>query len=69
MRTLIGAVALALVCSAFVSAQSMEEKYQSKLKKDFVSKVSWVHSLDKAQTAAQAQGKLIFGYFTRSYSP
>jgi len=55
--------------SAVAAAQSNEEKYKKKLEKEFVSKVEWVTSLEKAQEAAVAQNKLIFGYFTRSYSP
>ncbi len=62
---LLGAVLL----STAVSAQSMEEKYQQKLKKDFVSHVDWVQSLEDAQKAAKESKKLIFGYFTRSYAP
>jgi hypothetical protein len=68
MRTVTAALALALLTSV-AAGQSMEEKYQEKLKKDFVAKASWVQSLDKAKETAAAEGKLIFGYFSRSYAP
>ena len=59
----------AALLSTAVSAQSNEEKYQQKLKKDFASHIDWVHSLDTAQKTAKESKKLIFGYFTRSYAP
>ena len=69
MRVIAGALALSVALSAVAGAQSNEEKYKKKLEKEFVSKVEWVTSLEKAQEAAVAQNKLIFGYFTRSYAP
>lgn len=49
--------------------QSLQEKYQKKLQKEFVQKISWVQSLKEAQQTAAESNKLIFGYFTRSYAP
>lgn len=71
MRAIAGALALMVALSATAAAQGKtnEEKYQEKLQKEFVSKIQWVKSLEKAQEAAAAQNKLIFGYFTRSYAP
>ena len=43
----------AAILSTAVSAQSNEEKYQQKLKKDFVSHVDWVQSLEAAPFAMQ----------------
>jgi len=73
MRTRIrlGALALALL-GAFTSssyAQSFEDKYESKLQKEFVKNAAWVLDLDEAKAAAKESNKLIFAYFTRSYSP
>lgn len=59
--------ALALVATA--NGQSNEEKYQEKLKKEFVSKAAWVQTLTEARAKAAEEKKLIFGYFTRSYAP
>lgn len=46
----------------------MESKYQEKLKKEFISKVTWEMKLDDAMAKAREQKKLIIGYFTRSYA-
>lgn len=69
MRVIAGALVLTVALSATAGAQSNEDKYKKKLEKEFVSKIEWVTSLEKAQEAAAAQNKLIFGYFTRSYAP
>lgn len=69
MRSIAFAVlAIGLAASA-AQAQSDEEKYQEKLKKEFVQKAPWVMKLDDALARAREQKKLIIGYFTRSYSP
>jgi ribosomal protein S17E len=52
-----------------LSAQSMTERYQQKLEKEFVSNAAWEKSLDVAKSKAAKENKLIFGYFTRSYAP
>lgn len=67
-RLLTALLMLALSATA-LQAQSMEEKYQEKLKKDFVSKIDWTKSLETAKKQAGDQKKLIFAYFTRSYAP
>lgn len=66
-----GTLALLAICvfAGLASAQSNEEKYKKKLTKEFVSKVEWVQTLEEAKKQAAEQNKLIFGYFTRSYSP
>ena len=69
MRVIAGALVLTVALSATAGAQSNEDKYKKKLEKEFVSNIEWVTSLEKAQDAAAAQNKLIFGYFTRSYAP
>ena len=68
IRILAGAAAV-LFFSGAADAQSMEEKYKAKLQKEFMKKVEWVDSLEKAQAISKKTGKPIFGYFTRSYSP
>ncbi len=66
-------MSVALLCFFAVpllaQADGFEEKYQEKLKKDFITKASWVMKLDEAQAKAREQKKLIVGYFTRSYAP
>jgi hypothetical protein len=65
MRTL----TLGLLLCAAVQAQSNEEKFQEKLAKPFVKNAAWILDFDKAKAEAVQSGKLIFGYFTRSYAP
>ena len=63
------AAALILMLAVVAGAQTDEEKYAAKLKKEFATKITWQGTL-KGATAEAAKGKkLIFGYFTRSYSP
>ena len=69
MKSVIGPILGLLILAALAAGQSNEEKYKKKLEKEFVSRVEWVQSLDKAKEAAAKGSKLIFGYFTRSYSP
>jgi hypothetical protein len=39
-----------------------------KLQAEFLKKADWITDYDKAREAAKSGGKLIFGYFTRSYA-
>jgi hypothetical protein len=70
-KALSGALALALVLSwaGTASAQSMEENLEAKLAKPFLKNVAWELDYDKALARAKEEGKAIFAYFTRSYSP
>lgn len=65
---LAAALALSLWASS-ARAQSFEERLEEKLSKEFATKTAWVLDLDEATKAAQESNKLIFAYFTRSYSP
>jgi ribosomal protein S17E len=47
----------------------LAERYEKKLQKDFCSKAEWQSELAQAMKKAADGKKLIFGYFTRSYSP
>lgn len=70
-RITILTLGLSLVLGGLAAAQSQEElekRYQEKLNKDFVQKISWVRSLEEAKEQAKAEDKLILGYFTRSYA-
>ena len=59
-----------LAClSAATFAQTLEEKFEKKMGKPFVGNAAWETDYDKARERAAAEGKLIVGYFTRSYSP
>ena len=67
-----GALALGLL-AAVPAAQGKEDKlrseYDKKLQKEFVGKIAWAQSLDEAKATAKKEGKLVLGYFTRSYAP
>lgn len=70
------AAALCLMLAVVVGAQTDKEKsqmdkekYAAKLKKEFATKIAWQGTLDGAMKEASKGKKLIFGYFTRSYSP
>jgi len=58
-----------LLPAAFAAGQSLEEKLEKELQKPFVKKIAWELDFDKALARAGKEGKLIFGYFTRSYAP
>lgn len=47
----------------------LQAKYDAKLQKDFASKIAWTQDLSDAQKKSKESGKLVLGYFTRSYSP
>jgi hypothetical protein len=58
-----------LLAAAASSAQSLEEKLEAKLKEPFVANAPWVLDYGEALAKAKAEKKLVFAYFTRSYSP
>ena len=45
-----------------------ETKYNKKLAKEFVGHGGWIVDYDEALARAEKEKKLIFAYFTRSYS-
>ncbi len=59
----------ALPAGAQDANAALQEKYEKKLQKEFVSKIAWAHSFEEARATAKKEGKLVFGYFTRSYAP
>ncbi len=65
----LGLPGLAAAQGAGSNQEELRERYEKKLKKDFVKKVSWQRSLAKAKKLARKQNKPIFGYFSRSYAP
>jgi hypothetical protein len=75
VRTSATALAFLLAIAASGAAQglpdqqALQDKLDAKLKEAFVSKVPWVLDFAEAMKKAKAENKLIFVYFTRSYSP
>jgi hypothetical protein len=63
---------LSLASAAFAAQDSQEalaRKRDQKLQAAFLKKAAWTTDYDKAREEARKSGKLIFAYFTRSYSP
>ena len=59
-----------LALGAGLAAQGdLEAKLEKKLASPFLENADWVTDLGKAKARAKETGKVIFGYFTRSYSP
>jgi hypothetical protein len=65
----LGLLAFAPAATAQNADQELRDNYKHKLEKEFVSKIEWAQSLDEARASAKKQGKLVLGYFTRSYAP
>ncbi len=64
-----------LACAGVVDAQrpqpnteELTRKRDEKLKLPFLAKAAWITDWDQAQAEAKKGDKLIFAYFTRSYS-
>ena len=63
---------IALACALLASlaaAQDMKANLEQKMAKAFVKNAAWITDYDAAKAKALQEGKLIFGYFTRSYQP
>ncbi len=63
-----------LVLAAAARAQGEEEspeltKFKKKLTAPFIKKAPWVLDYDAARKNATGSGKVLFGYFTRSFQP
>ena len=51
-----------------VDQETLRERRDKKLASKFLQNASWITNYDKALEKAKKSKKLIFGYFTRSYS-
>ena len=70
VRTSVSVLALLLAMAATGTAQeSLESKLEHKLKEPFLSNAKWVLDYAEAKKKAKDENKVIFAYFTRSYSP
>ena len=65
----LAALLIALPAAAQEDPAALKASYDEKLAKEFVQKAAWERKLTDAQAKALQGGKLIFGYFTRSYAP
>ena len=49
--------------------EQMAKRYEAKLKKEFLKKVSWEQHFDGALAKAKETGLPVLAYFSRSYAP
>ena len=72
---MISLLAPTLLAAAVLPAQQSDEqkelvaKYEEKLTAEYLEFGGWVTDYDEARARAKAEGKLLFTYFSRSYSP
>ena len=73
MHTIAKFVVTAAVLIPALPAQKSQpqlvEQRAKKLAKSFVTSAPWMLDYDRARAAAEKQDKILFTYFTRSYSP
>ncbi len=62
------AALLALAAGGAARAGDLEDKRDALLKEGWLKKADWITDYDKAREEAKKSGKMIFGYFTRSYA-
>ena len=49
--------------------RDLQDRYEKKLAKEFIEYGGWITDYDAARTKAKEEGKVLFVYFSRSYSP
>jgi hypothetical protein len=60
---------LVLLFAGAAVADELRDKYDDKIRKDFINKIPWEQNYDQALAKSKETGKPIFAYFTRSYAP
>ena len=69
MRTLVMSALAAALVAGGVQGQSLQEKYDAKLKESWLVDGGWTTDFAEAKARAKKEGKLVLAYFSRSYSP
>ena len=71
-----GLIGGALILASDVGAQRRQKSQaqliaqrEAKLAKPVFAKANWIFDYDDARAKAESEGKLLFTYFTRSYTP
>ncbi len=61
---------LILGAAGLASAQqeTLEQKLEKKMNEPYMKAAPWITDFDQAREEARKTGKLIFGYFNRSYA-
>ncbi len=49
--------------------KALQDKFDAKLQEEWLRAADWTTDYDAARATAAESGKVIFAYFTRSYSP
>lgn len=58
----------ALAGPAVAQGGDLEDKLRKKLESEWIRSPEWITDYDQARAEAKRTGKVIFGYFTRSYA-
>ena len=66
---LMSGLILGTALPAQVDQDELKARRDKKLAADFLQNGDWITDYTKAREAAKKSKKIIFGYFTRSYSP
>ena len=59
----------ALAQRAMPSQEQLKQQRADKVAEDWYTSAGWIDDYDVAREKAKESGKLIFAYFTRTYSP
>jgi len=68
LQALAASAALLVCIGAPASAQDLEKKLEKKLAEPWINNPKWETDYDKALEESKKTGKVILGYFTRSYA-
>jgi hypothetical protein len=71
MRRAVLSAALVALCATPAAAQNVDDlrnKYEEKIAEDWFTSTGWSDDYDLVRERAVESGKVIFAYFTRSYS-
>ena len=69
MRTLVMSTLATALVAGLAQGQSLQEKYDAKLKESWLVDGGWTTDFAAAKARAKKENKLVFAYFSRSYSP
>ncbi|NQU47864.1 MAG: hypothetical protein HQ519_04400 [Planctomycetes bacterium] len=68
MATMVTGLVLALPTAA-QDVDPLQAKFDKKISEPWVTHGGWITDLEEAKAIAAKENKVIFAYFTRSYSP
>ena len=65
----LGLLCLAASPLAAQGQDELQDKYDAKVSENWVAEGGWILDYDQALAQAKKEGKYVFAYFSRSYSP